>query len=238
MPETLMTKGHSILILTNDDGYGAPGIEALRRAVERLDLTYRIVAPAEAVSGCGHMVTTHAPLRSQVENAGGWSVRGTPADCVRLALHRFAPEAGWILSGINAGGNLGVDLFHSGTVAAVREAVFHGQKGIAVSHYIAKNFRIDWDRASDWVARMLPELLERDLPVGSFWNVNLPCIGPDEPMPEVVYCPWDRSPLPLRFEYDGDDARYAGVYHERPREAGHDVSVCFGGKIAVSLVSL
>ncbi len=226
------------MILTNDDGYHAPGIAALRLAVESLGLEHAVIAPADAVSGCGHAVTTHAPLRSWPEESGGWSVSGTPADCVRLALHRFAPDAKWVVSGINAGGNLGVDLFHSGTVAAVREAVFHGHKGIALSHYVAKDFRIDWKRAAVWTARILPDLFARDLPPGSFWNVNYPCVEPSSPMPEVVFCPWDRSPLPLRYRYDGSEASYDGVYHERSREPGHDVSVCFGGRIAVSLVTL
>jgi len=226
------------LILTNDDGYQAPGIAALRQAVERLGLDHTVVAPSEAVSGCGHAVTTHSVLRSRPEDAGGWSVDGTPADCVRLALHRFVPDAKWVVSGINAGGNLGVDLFHSGTVAAVREAVFYGHKGIAFSHYIAKDFRIDWSRAAEWTVQILPDLLARELPPRSFWNVNFPCIDLNAPMPKVVFCPWDPSPLPLRYRYEGGEARYEGVYHERTREPGHDVSVCFEGKIAVSLVTL
>lgn len=57
-------------------------------------------------------------------------------------------------------------------------------------------------------------------------------------MPEVVFCPWDRSPLPLRYRFEQAGARYDGVYHERPQTPGHDVSVCFSGRIAVSLVEL
>jgi len=237
MPESLPDEGPPF-ILTNDDGYFAPGIAALRVAVERLGIDHRVVAPSDAVSGCGHAVTTHAPLRSTPEPAGGWSVSGTPADCVRLALHSFVPSANWVLSGINAGGNLGVDLFHSGTVAAVREAVFHGQKGIALSHYIARDYRIDWNRTAEWAAQLLPLLMARELPPNAFWNVNFPCIPPDRPMPEIVFCPWDRSPLPLRYRFEAEEASYDGVYHERPRKPGHDVSVCFGGQIAVSLVEL
>jgi 5'-nucleotidase len=228
----------SRIVLTNDDGYGAPGIAALRRAVGALGLDHVVVAPAEAVSGCGHAVTIHTPIRALSEKAGGWSVAGTPADCVRLALHHIVPGAEWFLSGINAGGNLGVDLFHSGTVAAVREAVFHGQKGIAFSHYIARDFRIDWDQAAGWASQVLRLLMDRPIAANAFWNVNLPCLPPGSPLPEVVFCPWDRSPLPLAYRLDDDVAAYAGVYHERPRVTGSDVSVCFGGKIAVTLVSV
>lgn len=232
------SKSSSVFLLTNDDGYGAPGLMALQGAMKQLNLHFEVVAPSAAVSGCGHAVTTHQKIEATAEPAGGWSVAGLPADCVRLGLHRFTPAANWVISGINAGGNLGVDIFHSGTVAAVREAVFHGRKGIAFSHYIAKNHTICWPQAERWVAVVLKDLLARDLPPHAFWNVNLPCLPEDAPMPEVVDCPWDRSPLPLDYLYDANSAYYNGVYHQRPRVEGADVSVCFGGQIAVSLVRL
>ena len=225
-------------ILTNDDGYHAPGMAALRDSVSRLNAKFLVVAPAEAVSGCGHTVTTHAKIISSPEDKGGWSVAGTPADCSRLAIHQYAKSSQWILSGINAGGNLGVDIFHSGTVAAVREAVFHGRKGIAISHYIAKNHSIDWDQASQWTSVVLKVLLNRDLPENTFWNVNLPCLPQGSPIPELVDCPWDRSPLPLDYLYDANSAAYSGIYHNRPRVIGADVDVCFGGRIAISLVHI
>jgi 5'-nucleotidase len=225
-------------IITNDDGYHAPGIQAIRTSMAQISHSSLVVAPASAVSGCGHSVTTHEKIVSRVEDQGGFSVEGTPADCVRLALHKFAPQAQWVISGINAGGNLGVDIFHSGTVAAVREAVFHGRRGIAVSHYIAKGHVIDWQQAARWSGEVLKMLLARDLPESCFWNVNLPCLPSDAPMPEVVDCPWDRSPLPLDYLYDANSAAYNGVYQNRHRVEGADVSVCFGGRIAVSLVQV
>ncbi len=230
--------GLSFFILTNDDGYHAPGLSALKQSVKGIGADFVVVAPAEAVSGCGHAVTTHSSILSRAESLGGWSVAGTPADCIRLALHRFASSGSWIISGINSGGNLGVDIFHSGTVAAVREGVFHGRKGIAISHYIARNHAIDWDQAAVWASVVLKELLERDLPENAFWNVNLPCLPAGTPMPECVDCPWDRSPLPLDYLYDANSAAYSGIYHERPRVKGADVDVCFGGRISISLVDV
>lgn len=231
-------KTSSDFLLTNDDGYHAPGLAALKKAIHALDLPFTVVAPASAVSGCGHAVTTHQKFEARPEELGGWSVEGTPADCVRLALHQKLPGAEWVVSGINAGGNLGVDIYHSGTVAAIREAVFHGRKGIAISHYIARNHVIDWDQAARWASVIIADLLKRDLPPQAFWNVNLPCLAADAPMPEMVDCPWDRSPLPLDYLYDANSAYYNGVYHQRPRVDGADVSVCFGGRIAVTKVVL
>jgi 5'-nucleotidase len=223
------------LILTNDDGIDAPGLAALARAASGLgDL--QIVAPSGPQSGCGHVVTTHRPVEFARRHASSASVSGTPADCVRLALHHLATGANWVLSGINAGGNLGADVYHSGTVAAAREAAFHGVPAIAVSHYIAKGLEIDWDRAVEVVGPILRKLMARPCPRGHFWNVNLP--HPLSPDAEWVECPVDTSPHPLVYQLDGDRAQYVGNYHERPRQPGADVATCLGGRIAASLVSL
>lgn len=237
-PESPATMAEpTALLITNDDGIDAPGIAALRRAARSLG-TGIVVAPDGPYSGCGHAVTTHQPIPYTRRDESSLAVRGTPADCVRLGLNHLAPGVGWVLSGINAGGNLGVDLFHSGTVAAVREAVIHGRPGIAVSHYIARGRAIDWDRAAAWTERVLRALLARPWEPGTFWNVNLPHPGPEAPDPRVVFCPADPSPLPLDFRLDGDSATYCGDYQSRERRPGSDVAVCFGGDIAVSLVRM
>src|SRR4051794_10274275 len=106
-------------VLTNDDGIDAPGLAALLAATTRLAQSERVVvAPSEAQSGCSHRVTTDTPLIVESRGDGQFAVRGTPADCVRVALLRAAPDTEWILSGVNAGGNLGADVYLSGTVAA------------------------------------------------------------------------------------------------------------------------
>jgi 5'-nucleotidase len=227
----------STLLLTNDDGIDAPGLEALRLAAEGLGRC-RIVAPSGPFSGCGHRVTTHGPIVVERRDEDRLAVEGTPADCVRLALHHLAPEFSWVLSGINAGGNLGTDIYHSGTVAAVREAVIHGRPGIALSHYIARGRPIDWIRATDWTRRVLVDLLARPWEPGTFWNVNLPHPPPGGPDPAVVFCPLDPSPLPLAYRVEGPSAHYCGDYHLRPRRASSDVDFCFRGAIAVSLIRM
>jgi 5'-nucleotidase len=225
------------LLLTNDDGFDAPGMAALSRAVAGLGIA-RVIAPSGPQSGCGHRVTTHGPVMIADREAGGFAVDGTPADCVRLGLHHLMGSVDWVVSGINAGGNLGVDVHHSGTVAAVREGVIHGVPGIAISHYIARGRTIDWDRASRWTARVLADLLSRPIPPETFWNVNLPHPGPDAGEPELIFCRVDPSPLPLDYRAEGGQAEYRGNYQERARRVGWDVDVCFGGGIAVSLVHL
>ncbi|WP_083713506.1 5'/3'-nucleotidase SurE [Paludisphaera borealis] len=224
-----------MLLLTNDDGYDAPGLLALRRACDGLGDS-RVIAPLTAQSGCGHRVTTHETLEVSTHENGVLAVSGTPADCVRLAIDHLAPDVAWVLAGVNAGGNLGTDVFHSGTVAAVREGVIHGLPGIAVSHYIARGRSIDWERAARWTHEVLHDLLARPWRPGTFWNVNLPHPAPGAADPDIVFCPLDPSPLPLRYEVEPGRALYRGDYQQRPRRDDGDVAVCFGGGIAVSLV--
>jgi 5'-nucleotidase len=227
------------LLLTNDDGVDAPGMSALVEATAGLG-TCRVVAPFGPFSGCSHAITTHKPITIVRRADDRFVVEGTPADCVRLALHHIEPGLDWVVSGINAGGNLGTDVYHSGTVAAVREGVIHGKPGIAVSHYIARGRAIDWSRAARLARGVIGPLLERPWEPGTFWNINLPHLDPSAADPEVVFCPLDPSPLPLLFRLDNDGkvAHYAGDYQSRSRVPGGDVAVCFGGRISVTLVRL
>jgi 5'-nucleotidase len=195
------------------------------------------VAPQNALSGCSHRVTTNGPIRV-CQREDGFAIDGTPADCVRLGLHGIVPDTHWILSGINAGGNLGADVYHSGTVAAVREGVLHGRPGIAWSLYRQRDCPPDWDRAARWVFPVLRDLMAQPWKPGLFWNVNLPHLATGEPDPEVVFCPLDSNPLPISFHQEGDFWHYAGNYHLRSRSAGSDVDICFRGKIAVTPLEL
>jgi 5'-nucleotidase len=128
------------VLLTNDDCIDAPGLAALTDAAADFG-TIAVVAPLHAHSGCSHRVTTQEPILVEPRGDNRAAVVGTPADCVRVALHRCCPDFDWVLAGVNAGGNLGADVYLSGTVSAVREAVLHGRPGIAFSCYKAAGFR-------------------------------------------------------------------------------------------------
>jgi 5'-nucleotidase len=227
----------SIFLLTNDDGWDSPGLNALRQAALELGQC-RVVAPIECHSSWGHRVTTGAPIAVEAMGEDIVAVGGTPADCVRLALHHLAPRPRWIFSGINAGGNLGADVFHSGTVAAVREGVLHGVPGIALSHYIARGRTVDWALAARWARVVLHRIVVFSWEPGTFWNVNFPHLPAGGPDPDIVFCPLDRSPLPIDYREEGGRFVYAGNYQQRAREPGADVDVCFGGRIAVTLIRI
>ncbi|HVS34254.1 MAG TPA: 5'/3'-nucleotidase SurE [Gemmataceae bacterium] len=225
------------ILLTNDDGIDAPGLHVLEQAARQVGDVI-VVAPAEAHSGCSHRVTTNALIRVHAAGANRFAVEGTPADCVRVALFRFGPAPMWVLSGVNEGGNLGADVHHSGTVAAVREAVLHGWAGAAFSQYKRKGIALDWNLAATCLPALLRDLAARPVEGGAYWNVNLPHLEPGAATPEYVYCPLDPHPLPLSFRMEDGHLHYNGDYHGRRRLAGADVDVCFGGRIAVTRLRL
>jgi 5'-nucleotidase len=224
------------LLVTNDDGIDAEGIAALAEAAATVGEPV-VVAPAGPQSGVSHTVTTGTAVRVEARGAGH-AVFGTPADCARVGLLRIIPDARFVLSGINHGGNLGADVYYSGTVAAVREAVLHGWTGVALSQYKKKTLPFDWPRAGRWAARVLADLLARPPRRGAFFNVNLPHLLPTDPDPEVVFCPLDPHPLPLSYRHEETGLVYDGNYHLRERVAGADVDVCFSGRIAVTELRL
>jgi 5'-nucleotidase len=224
-------------LLTNDDGIEAPGLAALARALESLG-PWLVIAPDEHLSGCSHQATTDRGLHLRPVRGEWHALDGTPVDCTRIGLMHVAPDVDWVLSGINEGGNLGADVYHSGTVAAAREAALLGKPAIAVSQYRRRRAPVDWERSSRWTRQIISLLLSRPHVAGTFWNVNLPdsAAQPDEP--EIVFCRMDPHPLPVRYRLEVGRLHYHGVYQDRLRMPGRDIDVCFSGAIAVSEISL
>lgn len=227
-----------MILITNDDGIDAPGIRTLQEVIQQQGQDHWVVAPQRQLSGCGHQVTTDRVFQVEQRLPQAFAVAGTPADCVRVGLHTICPEVEWVLSGINAGGNMGADLYISGTVAAAREAALNGIKAIAISHYRKVPMLFDWQRASQWTAQLLGDLLHKPLDPGCFWNINLPHLPPDQPDPEVVFCAVCSQPLPIAYQIEGDQFRYIGRYDDRRRDPESDTEICLSGRIAVSLICL
>lgn len=233
-------------LLTNDDGIHAAGLAALERAVRsRTGSRCTIVAPAEEHSQCGHRITTHSPLKAERVGEDRYQVHGAPADCVRVALFGLGVKPDFVLAGINHGGNLGQDVFISGTVAAAREAAYHGVPALAFSHYLIRGLAVDWDRAGDWVGATLGELCRQIPEAPGLWNVNLPHLPPGAlARPECVHSELERAPLGVSFRRvpseDGthEHYHYEAAYSERPRGDRSDVAICFGGRISVTRISL
>ena len=224
------------ILLTNDDGWDAPGLAALKCAVANLGEVV-VMAPLHQHSYAGHRVTTDAGLEIRETGQGEYSLSGTPADCVRVALTTVFPEVDVVIAGINRGGNLGSDVYISGTVAAAREAALLGRKGIAISQFVRRNMELDWDDSARHGRTALGQLLTEVHEHKTYWNVNLPHVEKTV-VPGIVECETDNEPLDVRFRREGDRVHYAGSYPARPRTPGKDVENCFGGAITVSKLRL
>ena len=162
------------ILVTNDDGIYSPGISALAQIASQFG-EVRVVAPDVEQSSMGHAVTHSRPLtykKSPIEFPGieAYRVNGTPADCVALGSHLWS-KTDVVLSGINLGPNLGNSMWHSGTLAAAKQAVLLGIKGIAFSTPVGKS-EPDFNILKPYVERTLSSLLEN--PDLGLFNVNLP----------------------------------------------------------------
>jgi len=163
------------ILLTNDDGIFAPGIAALYKQLVKIgDVT--VAAPADAMSGAGHSITVYEPLAcDEVDIVGafsGYSVHGSPADCVKLALMELCKKkVDLIVSGINSGANVGINVYYSGTVAAAMEGAFYRVPAVAMS--LAKDGTgWDFDKGSRQACKILKKLLP--LEAGTVTNINIP----------------------------------------------------------------
>jgi 5'-nucleotidase len=167
------------ILVTNDDGYLAGGIQTLATAAAEIG-EVTVVAPDREQSATSHSLTLHYPLRVRRASDGVQVVDGTPTDCVMLAVGELLHEKpDFVLSGVNHGANLGDDVLYSGTVAAAMEATILGIPAIAVSH-AGK----DHDHLSDWselLQQLLQQLMTRgEFPAETLLNVNLPPIRPHQ----------------------------------------------------------
>ncbi|MCR6546323.1 5'/3'-nucleotidase SurE [Dehalobacterium formicoaceticum] len=165
------------ILITNDDGIQAEGIQALRRALSEIG-TVNMVAPSYERSATGHGITVHKPIRAQKiklkdSDQDHWSVVGTPADCVKLALETLLSEPpDLIVSGVNHGANLGTDVLYSGTVSAAIEGMINGLPSIAVS--LDDDALVDFSFAADFTARLCQLLRLKGFPSQTLLNVNVP----------------------------------------------------------------
>jgi 5'-nucleotidase len=161
------------ILVTNDDGYAAEGIRALVDALESLGEVW-MVAPASEQSGASHALTLERPLRVRQLADRRFAVDGTPTDCVALALsHQLRDlEPALVVSGINAGPNMGADVHYSGTVSAAFEGVILGLPAIAVSQVMSNGPR--FEHAASFTTRLAAWVLANGLPGDTLLNVNVP----------------------------------------------------------------
>jgi 5'-nucleotidase len=173
-----------LILLTNDDGIQAPGLVAMYRELTKLGDVH-VVAPETVQSAAGHGITISAPLLTSkvtVENGfTGTAVDGRPADCVKLAVAQLLPKPpDLVVSGINSGANVGINVIYSGTVAAAIEAAFLGLPSVAVSLLYTTDVPMDYARAARLARETIENILEAGLPPGRVVSINLPALHANE----------------------------------------------------------
>lgn len=171
-----------MILLTNDDGFNAPGLRAVWDALSP-ECDAIIIAPETEQSAVGHAITLATPLKVKEMKEGGrllgYAVSGTPADCVKIAITELLPEPPkLVISGINQGSNMGSCVIYSGTVSAATEAAIMGVPSIAVSLNSWENQ--DFSAAAEFVRQIYPRVLKKGLPDGVALNINVPAVPRDE----------------------------------------------------------
>ena len=169
------------ILLTNDDGVHAPGLDVLEAIARAFSDDIWICAPDEEQSGMGHALTLTRPVRLRRHGTRRYSVTGTPTDAVTMGLRKVIDgRPDLILSGVNRGANLGDDVTYSGTVSAAIEGALAGVRSIALSQVTAREGEAGahtFDAAREWGARVLAPLLDTPLPERTLVNVNFPALS-------------------------------------------------------------
>lgn len=244
------------VLVSNDDGWDAPGINLLESVLEGVAEVWT-VAPAYPQSGISHQMTFERPMTLVQFADRRFHLDGTPADCTRVGLTQLGIEFDWVFSGVNNGGNLGVDHFISGTVAAAREATYFGKPSVAISqHRLDYPGDFDWEAVKPLLRSVIENLFGRNaVGVSDLISVNLPdCTNRDIGQVKIIDCELDRSPLPHDYHVTAGDRSlsdnrvggaqivdcrsllYRGKYNSRQRSAGKDVAVCMSGDVSVVIV--
>ena len=237
------------VLITNDDGVHAQGIIQLARRVRQEDCEVFVVAPQVEQSGVSSAITFLRPLfptalggltDSQDDNIPGFSVNGTPVDCVRLAINELCPwRPDLVLSGINDGLNAGTNVNYSGTVGGAMAAASFGIPSLAIS--LESSGDMDFVRAADIAWNLIHQSREVELPAGSFLNLNIPtaALGGEAP---VVVVPSEINPMGYHYDqgFDPKARRYFWATNNpgpQPSPSQTDTQALREGKITVSTLS-
>ncbi|MGD1059460.1 MAG: 5'/3'-nucleotidase SurE [Solirubrobacteraceae bacterium] len=237
------------VLLTNDDGIEADGLQAMRRALLALDgVRLAVIAPDGNRSAMARSITTRRPLWVEevpfADDTLGYATDGTPVDCVRLASLGIVEDfsADLVVAGINHGANLGDDITYSGTVAAALEGVVLGLPAIAVSQQSGArslDYRFDggfgFDVAAAFVARMVERIDDVPLPARTLLNINVPAGEPSGV--EVTSLGKRIYKDELKLEREEEHRRRYWIYGSDPGfhdEPGTDLAALAAGRIAVT----
>ena len=232
------------VLICNDDGIAATGIESLERLVREITEDVWVVAPETDHSGAGHSLTLAQPVRVRKLGERRYAVSGTPTDSVLMGVLELMPDKrpDLVLSGINRGGNLGEDITYSGTVAAAMEATLLGIPAIALSQFTDSARSPRWATAEHHAGALIRHLVATGWPREVFLNVNFPDVAADA-VKGVAVTRQGRRKMGSRLDRR-EDPRGRPYYwidsarSEEPPVAGSDLSAIHDGRISVTPLHL
>jgi 5'-nucleotidase len=177
-----MADSNPRILLVNDDGIDAPGLELLEKVVRGITDDIWVIAPDEEKSGAGHSLSTYHPIRVRQRDERHFAIKGTPTDCALLGVYELIPgkRPDIILSGINRGTNMAEDVTYSGTASAAMEGAMLGIPAIALSQATRPPATVHWATSEAWAGRVIEKLLRLEWRPGSFINVNFPDCPPED----------------------------------------------------------
>ncbi len=229
------------ILLANDDGINAPGLEVLEAIAAELSDDVWIVAPETEQSGAGRSISLSHPLRIRQLGPRRFAVEGTPADSVLMGVRYVMPdEPDLILSGVNRGQNIADDVTYSGTIAAAMEGTALGIKSFALSQtYGVHGTSVPWDTGRTHGAEVVRKLARVEIGPGILLNINFPDCAPDE-VKETVYTRQgqrDQNLLMLDQRTDARGRDYFWLGFQRHRSTppeGTDLHAVYNGRISVT----
>jgi len=236
------------ILITNDDGIHAPGLGALHRIASEITDDIWVVAPESEQSGASHSLTLSDPLRIRTLDERRFAIRGTPTDCVLMAVKSILPEPpDLVLSGVNRGQNIADDVTYSGTIAAAMEGTSLGIPSIALSQAYGfdehDNRVVRWHTAEHHGPDIVRRLHALGWPDDVLLNVNFPDVEPDEVsgVEVTVQGKRDQSLMLIHERQDGRGEPYYWLGFERRRSnpaQGTDLKAIYEGRISVSPLHL
>lgn len=236
------------IVLSNDDGVYAPGIRALKQALDQI-ANVTIVAPLEERSTTGHTLSLDVPLRLVEVEKDIYGLSGYPADCIMMATGHImrGKPIDLVISGINRGANLAQDVYYSGTVAAAREAAFHGHKAIAVSltvamHGPALQSTRHYDVAAQFVRKVVESKIYQNIEPLSVLNINVPNLAKEEikgvKMTTLGFRQYTQD-IDERLDCRHRKYFWIGGLYQGPKDmAGSDCNAIEQGHISISSLKL
>jgi 5'-nucleotidase len=244
MPEAGIDLASARILVSNDDGINAPGLKLLAKIARALCREVWVVAPEREQSGASHSLTLDRPLRVRRLGARRYAVDGTPTDCVLLAVKTIMRDKRptLMLSGVNAGANLGEDVTYSGTVAAAMEATLLGLPAIAFSQHYAERRQIPWATAGAHAAEVIRRLTAQRWPPDTLINVNFPAMAAGAVQGMVATRQGRRKigeGVVERVDPRGRPYYWIGpIREEWPDMPGTDLEAVTAGKVSITPICL